>query len=55
MKGIDVLFGGHADAGTEEPVVHPQTGTLIMQTYGQGFHLGYLKLTLDKTKGTLQT
>ncbi|MFK8050694.1 MAG: bifunctional UDP-sugar hydrolase/5'-nucleotidase [Halioglobus sp.] len=53
VSGVDVLFGGHADAGTEEPVVHPQTGTLIMQTYGQGFHLGYLKLTLDKTTGKI--
>lgn len=53
VKGLDVLFGGHADAGTEEPVVHPQTGTLIMQTYGQGFHLGYLKLTMDKTTGKI--
>ena len=48
VKGIDVLFSGHADAGTPEPVVHPETGTLIMQTYGQGTHLGYLKLTLDE-------
>jgi len=47
VEGIDVLLGGHADAGTEEPVVHPQTGTLIMQTYGQGFHLGYLQLEID--------
>ncbi len=46
VEGIDVLFCGHADAGTEEPVVHPKTGTLIMQTYGQGTRLGYLKLTL---------
>jgi 5'-nucleotidase / UDP-sugar diphosphatase len=53
VKGIDVLFGGHADAGTEEAVVHPQTGTLIMQTYGQGFHLGYLSLTMDKTTGKI--
>jgi 5'-nucleotidase/UDP-sugar diphosphatase len=53
VKGIDVLLGGHADAGTEEAVVHPQTGTLIMQTYGQGFHLGYLKLTIDKTTGKI--
>jgi len=47
VPGIDVLFGGHADAGTLTPVIHPQTGTLIMQTYGQGFHLGVLELTLD--------
>ena len=35
VEGIDVLFGGHADAGTWEPVVNPKTGTLIMQTFGQ--------------------
>jgi 2',3'-cyclic-nucleotide 2'-phosphodiesterase (5'-nucleotidase family) len=42
-----VLFAGHADAGTPEPVVHSETGTIIMQTYGQATHLGYLQLTLD--------
>lgn len=51
VEGIDVLLAGHADAGTPEPVVHPETGTLIMQTYGQGTHLGYLKLTLGKEGG----
>lgn len=47
VEGIDVLFGGHADAGTWEPVVNPDTGTLIMQTFGQTTYLGYLQLTLD--------
>ncbi|MGI9221564.1 MAG: bifunctional metallophosphatase/5'-nucleotidase [Woeseiaceae bacterium] len=47
VDGIDVLFGGHADAGTWEPVVQPETGTLIMQTFGQATYLGYLQLTLD--------
>jgi 2',3'-cyclic-nucleotide 2'-phosphodiesterase (5'-nucleotidase family) len=47
VTGIDVLFGGHADAGTWEPVVSPVTGTLIMQTFGQATYLGYLQLTLD--------
>jgi len=47
VDGIDVILSGHADAGTEKPVVHPRTGTLIMQTYGQGFHLGYLELLVD--------
>ena len=50
IDGIDVLLGGHADAGTEEPVVQPRTGTLIMQTWGQGFHLGYLQLRVDLEK-----
>jgi 2',3'-cyclic-nucleotide 2'-phosphodiesterase (5'-nucleotidase family) len=47
VTGVDVLFAGHADAGTPEPVVHPETGTIIMQTYGQATHLGYLQLELD--------
>ena len=47
VEGIDVLLAGHADAGTPEAVIHPETGTLIMQTYGQATHLGFLQLTLD--------
>ena len=47
VTGVDVLFGGHADAGTWEPVVSPKNGTLIMQTFGQATYLGYLQLTLD--------
>lgn len=47
VTGVDVLFGGHADAGTREPVVSPKNGTLIMQTFGQATYLGYLQLTLD--------
>lgn len=53
VEGIDVLFAGHADAGTPEPVVHPETGTLIMQTYGQATHLGYLQLRLDGQTGAV--
>ncbi len=47
VEGIDVMFTGHADAGTWEPVVNEQTGTIIMQTFGQATYLGYLQLTLD--------
>lgn len=47
VRGVDVMFSGHADAGTPEPVIHPTTGTIIMQTYGQATHLGFLELTLD--------
>jgi 2',3'-cyclic-nucleotide 2'-phosphodiesterase (5'-nucleotidase family) len=46
-----VLIGGHADAGQETPFIHPVTGTLICQTYGQGTRLGYLKLLLDPDTG----
>lgn len=55
VKGIDVLLAGHADAGTPAPVVHPATGTLIMQTYGQATHLGYLQLTLDADTGDIKS
>jgi len=51
VEGVDVLIGGHADAGQEEPFIHPVTGTLICQTYGQGTRLGYLKLLVDPVSG----
>ena len=47
VTGVDVLFAGHADAGTPEPIVHEDTGTIIMQTYGQATHLGYLRLEIN--------
>ena len=53
VQGVDVLIGGHADAGQEVPFVHPETGTLICQTYGQGTRLGYLKLTVDTQSGEI--
>ena len=46
VPGIDVLVGGHAHRGIEEPYVHPETGTLIVQTYGYGTRLGVLRLRL---------
>jgi 2',3'-cyclic-nucleotide 2'-phosphodiesterase (5'-nucleotidase family) len=55
VTGVDVLFAGHADAGTPEPIVHDKTGTIIMQTYGQATHLGYLQLTLDATSRDITT
>ena len=47
VPGIDIFIGGHADHGTEEPIVHPETGTLVVQTYGHGIRLGYIKLKYD--------
>ncbi len=44
VPGIDVFVGGHAHRGIEQPFVHPKTGTLIVQTYGYGTRLGFLKL-----------
>lgn len=50
VPGIDVFVGGHAHRGIEPPYVHPQTGTIIVQTYGYGTRLGYLKLRLRGRK-----
>ncbi len=55
VDGIDVLFGGHADAGTWEAVVSPERGVLIMQTFGQGTYLGYLQLNLDPDTREIQS
>ncbi len=46
VAGIDVFVGGHAHRGIETPYVHPETGTIIVQTYGYGTRLGYLKLKM---------
>ena len=51
VSGIDVIFAGHADAGTPRPLVHPDTGTLIMQTWGQAQHLGFLRVQLAERGG----
>ena len=48
VPGIDVILAGHTDAGTRAPLVHPDTGTLIMQTFGQGQHLGRLTIVLNE-------
>jgi 5'-nucleotidase / UDP-sugar diphosphatase len=50
VPGIDVFVGGHAHRGIETPFVHPRTGTIIVQTYGYGTRLGYLKLWLRGRK-----
>lgn len=46
VPGIDVIVGGHAHRGIERPFVHPQSGTIIVQTYGYGTRLGVLRLQL---------
>jgi 2',3'-cyclic-nucleotide 2'-phosphodiesterase (5'-nucleotidase family) len=50
VEGIDVFVGGHAHRGIERPYVNPKTGTLIVQTYGYGTRLGYLKLNMNGKK-----
>ncbi|MEL6198768.1 MAG: bifunctional UDP-sugar hydrolase/5'-nucleotidase [Pseudomonadota bacterium] len=43
VPGIDVILAGHTDAGTREPLVDPVNGTVVMQTFGQGQHVGVLE------------
>ncbi len=51
VPGIDILVGGHAHRGIEEPFVHPQTKSIIVQTYGYGTRLGFLRLEVDTDSG----
>ena len=53
IKGVDVIIGGHSDNGLWKPVRHPETGTLICLTFGQSKYLGYLNLTINKGKVTV--
>jgi len=50
LSGVDIIIGGHSDHGLWEPVRHPKTGVYIVQTFGQGKYLGYMKLLIDKKK-----
>jgi len=44
VPGIDLYIAAHSHHGLEEPIVHPDTGTLITQTYGYGTRLGRVRL-----------
>lgn len=44
VDGIDLIVAGHTDHGLQTPVRHPKTQTLIVETFGQGMHLGVLNL-----------
>lgn len=47
IPGIDVYIAAHSHHGLEEALVHPDTGTLITQTYGYGTRVGRVRLALD--------
>ncbi|MCA9733415.1 MAG: bifunctional metallophosphatase/5'-nucleotidase [Deferribacteres bacterium] len=47
IQGVDIIIGGHSDNGLWQPVKHPETGTFVCLTFGQGKYLGYLNLTID--------
>lgn len=44
VPGIDVYIAAHSHHGLDQPIVHPDTGTIITQTYGYGTRLGRIRL-----------
>ncbi len=55
LRGVDMIIGGHSDNGLLQPVVHPDTGTAIGLTFGQGMHLGYATFRIpDEGKPALK-
>ncbi len=54
LRGVDVIFGGHSDHGLWEPVRHPETGTWIGLTFGQGKYLGMMRLGVDASTGAVE-
>jgi len=50
VPGIDLYIAAHSHHGLEEPIVHPDTGTLITQTYGYGTRLGRVRLKVNDRK-----
>ena len=54
LHGVDVIFGGHSDHGLWEPVQHPETGTWIGLTFGQGKYLGLMRLSVDTESGAVE-
>lgn len=54
LRGVDVILGGHSDHGLWKPARHPDTGTLIGQTFGQGKYLGLMRLMVDTDTGDVE-
>ena len=44
IPGIDVYVAAHSHHGIETPLVHPKTGTILVQSYGYGTRVGVLDL-----------
>lgn len=50
VPGVDIYIGGHAHRGIEVPYKEPTNGALIVQTYGYGTRLGYIKVQVKDGK-----
>jgi 2',3'-cyclic-nucleotide 2'-phosphodiesterase (5'-nucleotidase family) len=46
VPGISVYIAAHSHHGLEQPIVHPNTGTIVTQTYGYGTRLGRIRLAV---------
>lgn len=46
VPGIDVYIAAHSHRGLEQPLVQPDTKTLITQTFGYGTRLGRIRLAV---------
>lgn len=55
VAGVDLIVGGHSDNGLPEPVCHPDTGTCIVMTFGQGMHLGSITFELQGSGARMKT
>ncbi len=53
VPGIDLYLGGHAHRGIDPPYVNPETGTIIMQTFGHGTRLDIIRLRVDTATGEI--
>ena len=47
VPGIDVYIGAHSHKGLDEPLIHPDTGTILTQTYGYGTRVGRIRLAVQ--------
>lgn len=52
VPGIGVYIAAHSHHGLDRPIVHPDTKTLITQTYGYGTRVGRIRLRVNDRRVT---
>lgn len=50
VPGVQVYIAAHSHRGLEAPIVHPETGALVAQTFGYGTRLGRIRLAVRDRK-----
>lgn len=53
VPGIGAVISGHIHVGLPEPWVNPLTHSIVVQGYGNGTGIGWLRLWLDSATGTV--